>query len=162
MSTAQRTAAAVSSLYEADYDAWIAEQAALLRAGRTTELDLENLAEEVEDLGRTRRDAVSSHAETVIEHLLKLEWSPAAEPRDGWGNTVATHRNRLDEKLTPTLRRHLEDTFAKRYANARHAAARGMRRDGIAEDTLPATCPYTLDQILDRSFEPPNRHGLAP
>ena len=98
----------------------------------------------------------------MIEHLLKLEWSPAAEPRDGWGVTVATHRDRLEDKLTPTLRRPLEDTFPTRYARARRRAARGMRRDGIAEDVLPATCPYTLDQILDPEFEPANRHGLSP
>ena len=156
---AQRPTAA---LYETDDHAWALEQAALLRAGRTADLDAANLAEELEDLARAWRDAVGSHLETVIEHLLKLEWSPAADPRDGWAVTVATHRARLEDRLTPTLRRHLDDTFAKRYARARRIAARSMRRDGVTEATLPATCPYTLDQILDPDFEPPNRHGLAP
>ena len=163
MSTARRTPPeAPASLYDADDHAWVLEQAALLRAGRTAELDLADLAEELEDLARAWRAAVGGHLETVIEHLLKLEWSPAVDPRDGWAVTVATHRSRLEDRLTPTLRRHLEETFAKRYGRARRAAALGMRRDGVAEDALPPTCPYTLDETLDPDLEPPNRHGLAP
>ena len=84
-----RTAAAPPpSLYETDYCAWTRQQAADLRklAKRRTNtpIDAAHLAEEVEDLGRSERDAVRSQVRRIIEHLLKLEFSPAAEPRAEW------------------------------------------------------------------------------
>jgi hypothetical protein len=132
MSTA-RQPPATASLYETDDHAWALEQAALLRAGRTAEIDAANLAEELEDLTRAWRAAVGSHLETVIEHLLKLEWSPASAPRSGWKITVATHRSQLEDRLTPTLRRHLTDTFAKRYARARRERLNGYSRPSSAK-----------------------------
>ena len=66
-----------SDLYEQDFYAWAREQATLLRAGRFDELDLEHLTEEVEDLGGSLYRSVRSRVRTIIEHLLKLEHSPA-------------------------------------------------------------------------------------
>jgi hypothetical protein len=93
------------NFYETDPYAWALEQAALLRARRFGELDLENLVEEVEDVAGSLRLSVRSRVRTIIEHLLKLEHSPATEPRAGWRNTVRVQRDDLDDDLTPTLRR---------------------------------------------------------
>ena len=93
-------------LYETDHYAWTQEQAALLRdmAARrvNSPLDLANLAEEVEDLGKGERDAVRSQVRRIIEHLLKLEFSPAAEPRGDWEDSVIDARDELADKITPT------------------------------------------------------------
>jgi hypothetical protein len=86
---------------------------------------------------------------TVIEHLLKLEHSPAAEPRVGWERTIRTARADLAEDLTPSLRPRLEGNLARFYETARPEAAAALREHGEhgAADALPETCPYSLDQI---------------
>jgi hypothetical protein len=84
-----------SEAYDDDFYVWIERQAALLRARRFEELDLDHLIEEVEALARAELNAVLSNASVIIEHLLKLEHSPAAEPRAGWRASVREHRRRL-------------------------------------------------------------------
>ena len=138
-----------SDLHEVDFYAWAKQQAELLRAGRYPELDLENLIEEVDDLGGALHRGVRSRVRTIIEHLLKLQHSPAEEPRGGWYDTILAQRDDLLDDLTPTLRRMLEDDLPEQYARARKRAASSLRRHGedAAADALPETCAYTLDQI---------------
>jgi Domain of unknown function DUF29 len=137
------------TLYEQDFYAWASEQATLLRAGRYDELDLEHLTEEVEDLGGSLYRSVRSRIRTIIEHLLKLEHSPAAEPCALWRDTIHAQRADLEDDLTASLRRRLRSELPKHYLRARAAAARSLYRYGetAAADALPKTCPYTLDQI---------------
>ena len=148
MATRVRTRS--TDLYEQDYYAWAREQARLLRAGRYDELDAEHLTEEVEDLGGSLYRSVRSRMRTIIEHLLKLEHSPAAEPRSLWRDTIQAQRADLEDDLTASLRRRLQSELPKHYLRARAAAARSLCRHGetAAADALPETCPYTLDQIV--------------
>ena len=136
-------------LYEQDFYAWAKAQADLLRAGRYADLDLEHLIEEVDDLGESLRRSVRSRIRTLIEHLLKLEHSPAREPRSGWYDTVLAQRSDLLDELTASIRREVEPTLPDLYDRARQNAATSLRKHGEhdAADALPATCPYTLDQI---------------
>ena len=146
---ATRTKSRPSTRYEEDFYAWCRVQADLLRSGRVSELDLEHLTDEVEDLGDALKRSVRNRIRTIIEHLLKLECSPARDPRPGWRATVRTQRVRLRDALTPSLRREIEDELAELYADAR-ALAEGALRDhaeDAAADALPGSCPYTLDQI---------------
>ena len=147
MATRVRTRS--TDLYEQDYYAWAREQARLLRAGRYDELDAEHLTEEVEDLGGSLYRSVRSRLRTIIEHLLKLEHSPAAEPRGLWRDTIHAQRADLEDDLTASLRRRLRSELPKQYPRARAAAARSLRRYGetAAADALPETCPYSLEQI---------------
>jgi hypothetical protein len=140
---------AAKHLYEEDFFVWSQKQASLLRARRFDELDLENLIEEVEDLGGALERSVRSRARAVMEHLLKLQHSPAKDPRLGWRETIRTQRSELLNDLTPSLRRHLADSLSDVYERARHDAEGSLRDHGehAAADALPATCPYTLDQI---------------
>lgn len=136
-------------LYDADFYVWAVEQAALLRARRFDALDLENLIEEVEGLADTKLAAVLSNAALVIEHLLKLQHSPATDPRNSWRASVREHRRRLWIETTPRLTQILAGRLPELYARARDDAAAGMRDYGedAAADALPATCPYSLDEI---------------
>lgn len=136
--------------YEQDFYAWSRRQAELLRAGRFSDLDLGHLIVEVEDLGETVYRSVRSRVRTIVEHLLKLEHSPAAEPKRGWRETIRTQRADLDEDLTPALRPRIEAGLSRFYAKARRDAAAALRDYGepAAADALPRTCPYTLDQII--------------
>ena len=135
--------------YDQDFYVWALNQAALLRAKRFEALDLANLIEEVEGLADVKRSAVLNNARVVIEHLLKLQHSPAQDPRHGWEESVDEHRSRLEIDLTPRLRQILEDELAKVYRLARRNAEAALRRHGelSAADALPQTCPYSLDQI---------------
>ena len=145
---ATRVRARSTDLYQQDFYAWAREQATLLRAGRYDELDLEHLTEEVEDLGGSLYRSVRSRLRTIIEHLLKLEHSPAAEPRGLWRDTVHAQRADLEDDLTASLRRRLRSELPKQYLRARAAAKRSLLRYGEdAAAALPETCPYTLDQI---------------
>jgi hypothetical protein len=136
-------------LYDEDFYVWAEHQAELLRAGRLGELDLENLILEVEGLADVKRSAVLNNAAVVIEHLLKLQPSPATDPRNGWRASVREHRRRLRIDLTPRLRQILADELQAIYALARDDASAGLRDHGETEaaDGLPVACPYTLDQI---------------
>jgi hypothetical protein len=146
---ATRVRTRTTDLYEQDFYAWAREQATLLRAGRFEELDLAHLTQEVDDLGEALYRSVRSRIRTIIEHLLKLQHSPAAEPRGLWLDTVHTQRADLQDDLTASLRRRFRSELPKQYVRARAAAARSLRRYGetAAADALPETCPYTLDQI---------------
>ena len=155
------------SLYEKDFFAWTVEQAAALRrgaqAGTDPALDWETLAEEVESMGRSQRRALDSALLRIIEHLLKLEYSPAREPRRGWRDTVRAQRIDARDELadSPSLvpRIDLEAVYGK----ARPLTARTLaENDGIDPSVLPATCPYSLDQVLDDEWWPANRCGLTP
>jgi len=151
--------------YDTDFYAWTEEQARLLReASReriNTPIDWENVAEEIESMGRSEVRAVESALVRVIEHLLKLEHSPAAGPRNGWKASVAEHRGRLrrDLKASPSLRGKID--LADVYETARSVASHGLAIDGLADANLPTDCPYTLAQILDTSWWSVNRHGLG-
>jgi len=149
-----------AELYEADFAAWAEQQARLLQERRFDELDLDHLIEEVADLATNQRHTVLSRARRILQHFLKLEYSPATWPRRGWKETIVTQRTDLEERLTATLRRDLEGGLADTYVRARRDAARDLKQDRVAERDLPTECPYTLDQILDPDWLPDNRHGL--
>ena len=100
-------------LYEEDFFVWAERQAALLRAGRFDELDLDNVIEEVEDLGGALKRSALNNARVVVEHLLKLQHSPAQDPRHSWEATVLEHRSRLEIDLTPRIRQILRDHLGR-------------------------------------------------
>ena len=137
-----------TDLHADDLYAWSKAQADLLRAGRFGELDLARLIEEIEDVGGALKRAARKRIRTIIEHLLKLEHSPASDPRPGWRATVRTQRVRLRDTLTPTLRREVEQELPDLYEDARGLAEGTFRDHGDdAADALPATCPYTFAQL---------------
>lgn len=148
-----------SPRYEDDFFAWTRQQAKLLRAlpASDNRLDREHLAEEIEDLGKSERDAVRSQIRRIIEHLLKLACSPAQEPRFDWVETIIDARQTLADKLTPTLRRDIEATLQSLYEDGRRRAEAGLRRYGEADAiaSLPPECPYTLDEICRQDWYPP-------
>jgi Domain of unknown function DUF29 len=146
---AKRIKSTAEDLYEEDLYAWAQDQATLLRAGRFDALDLEHLIEEIEDLAGSLKSAVRSRATAIMAHLLKLQHSPAQNPRLAWRETIRAQRSRLLNDLTPSLQRHLGDRLPELYARAKHDAEGSLcdHCEQGAADALPTTCPYTLDQI---------------
>jgi uncharacterized protein DUF29 len=144
--------------YDDDFYAWTQYQAEVLRSMRRADnrLDREHVAEEIEDLGKSERDAVESQISRVIEHFLKLAYSPADQPRYGWMGSISDARRILRKKITPSLRRHAELKFAELYEDGREAAELSLHAYGehMAAAALPLACPHTLDQVLDRGWYP--------
>ena len=108
-------------------------------------------------------DAAVALTDGIIEHLLKLPYSPAKEPRFDWMNTIDDAREMLSDKLTTTLRRDVEESLDRLYLEGQQRAARGLRRHGepAAADALPRKCPYTLDDICREDWYP-DRPGEKP
>jgi Domain of unknown function DUF29 len=144
--------------YEDDFYAWTQYQAEVLRSLRVSDnrFDREHVVEEIEDLGKSERDAVRSQIRRIIEHLLKLAYSPADPPRFDWMETIDDARQTLSDKITPTLRRDAEAVLDTLFAEAKRRAARRLRRYGEAgaADALPPQCPYSLDQICQEDWYP--------
>ncbi len=151
-------------LYDQDFIGWTEQQARLLRAaaeqGVNLPLDWVHLAEEIEDLGRNHAHAVKSLLARIVEHLLKLQYSPAAGPRDGWIDSIDDARSEIELYLQedPGLRLRLPDLL-KRAAptgtkRAATALARHAERDAAVLVRLAGPAHYTLDQVLDEDWLP--------
>lgn len=159
MRSSKNIAPVAPSLYEADYYAWVHDQVRALRAGRTVDLDGENLAEELEDLGKSIRRELQSRLELVLSHLLK--WAYQAERRSpSWENTLIEQRERLADLLArnPSLKRHVDEVATDAYRYARGAAGNDM---GLAprewRRLFPAKSPWSMNEILNASFLPKSR-----
>ncbi|MCX8100866.1 MAG: DUF29 domain-containing protein [Geminicoccaceae bacterium] len=143
-----------AQLYEEDFYAWTKEQAAALRRLAAERwngpLDLEHLAEEVEDLGKEQRHAVWSQLARIVEHRLKLAHSPAREPRLGWLDSIDEACSSVRRRLTPTIRREIEAALDAIYEEGRRRAIRGLVAFGEREAAarIPEHCPWTLDELL--------------
>jgi len=141
-----------SPLYERDFYLWTQDQAARLRAmTRDNELDTENLAEEVEALGRSERAAVENHLVQLLAHLLEHAWSGAAEPQAHWRREIRHHHQQARRAFSPGMRQHLD--IARIWSDAVALANDALRDHG--EPTLPASaaCPFGLDDLLGRDFD---------
>src|SRR5690349_13938667 len=135
--------------YNTDLVAWAAAQAALLRAGRVAEADLANIAEELDDVGKSQRLTLASPVGTVIEHLMKLQASHAQGPRVGWRATVRRSRDRVERLLqaSPRLRRELPGIIADETEPARRLAAASLADHGEPTSGLPGLS-YDEGQVL--------------
>jgi hypothetical protein len=91
----------LGELYGGDFVLWTEDQAAALRRakGSNLPLDWENLAEEIESLGKSQRAELNSQIRRILRHLIKLETPPAANPRAGWRPTIRDARAEIAELL---------------------------------------------------------------
>lgn len=139
-----------AAAYDTDFFAWTEEQVRLLRAGELSQLDIENLAEEVEDMGRRLRQELRNRLAVLAMHLLKWQYRPGHRSRS-WGGTIREQRAEIAELLeeSPSLGPTLARALTKAYSRA---AARVIAETGLPETTFPAECPFTPEQILDETF----------
>jgi hypothetical protein len=143
----------LADLYDADFYAWTQQQAQTLREHfkGDNRLDVEHLAEEIEDLGGSELQAVESFVEQIIAHLLKLDYSAQIDPRAHWRAEVLNFRRNADRKMSPTIRRKVEADVEGKYRRAREIAAVGaMVHEPDLIRRLPRTCPYDWAAIWHR------------
>ena len=153
------------TLYDTDFLSWTEEQAAKLRAlaenRANLDLDLANLAEEVSSMGRSDVHAAAIALTLILEHLLKLQHSPARERRLDWAKTVREQRRDLRRRFrdSPSLKAELD--IHEAYADARIDAIEALAGYGEADAaaSVPGVCPYGLDQALDEQWWPGGTEG---
>jgi hypothetical protein len=140
-------------LYDEDFYAWTQAQAQALREHfkGDNRLDVEHLAEEIEDLGSSELQAVESFVEQIIAHLLKLDYSAQTTPRAHWRAEILNFRMSAGRKMSPSIRRKVEADIAGSYARARQIAAVGaMVHEPDLIRRLPKACPYDWDAVWHR------------
>ena len=140
------------SNYEQDFYSWTQEQAALLRAGRLNDLDIVNLIEEVETMGRSEKRELESRLTVLLLHLLKWRYQEVRRGRS-WELTIVEQRLRFVETLeeNPGLKSKLDEILTKAY---KFAVIQASRETKISQNVFPEQCPWLLDQITDDNFYP--------
>lgn len=138
--------------YEQDFYGWTQEQVALLRAGRLADLDIENLIEEVETMGRSERRALEGSLTVLLVHLLKWQYQPVRRGRS-WELTIKTQRINFMKILrdNPGLKPRLEQCMTDAYQIATIKAA---QETGLDENVFPVTCPWSLTEATQQDFYP--------
>jgi hypothetical protein len=138
--------------YDKDVVAWATEQAALLRAGQFSALDIEHLAEEIEDVGRSEKRELATRMALLLAHLLKWQYQPGRRG-SSWQRTIKEQRRALEGALddTPSLRNSLTDPkwIARTWADA---VAKAVEETGL--DVFPDTNPWAADLVLSDAFYP--------
>ena len=141
-----------NSLYERDFYAWANEQAALLRAGKLGDADIDNIAEEIESMGRSEKRELISRLTVLLTHLLKWQYQPERRGKN-WLRKIQQQRFRINDHLgeNPSLKSQLASAIRTAFRDARIEAE---RETDIDQDTFPATCPYTFDETMAEDFWP--------
>jgi hypothetical protein len=135
----------LAELYCEDETAWLERMSELIQQRRLTELDLDHLSEYLSDMARRDRREVKSRLGVLMAHLLKWQFQPDRRSRS-WRGTIIAQRQELAELAgSGVLRNHAEAVLADAYAAAVELAA---AETGLAADTFPAECPYTVEQLL--------------
>jgi len=140
------------SLYELDFYAWANQQSELLQAGNFTQLDQENLIEEIQSMGRSVQRELESRLEVLLMHLLK--WCFQTELRDNSRRLIIEEQRRKITRLinkNPSLKSIIDETLDNAYGDAIIAAA---RQTGINHAVFPIQCPWLLGQVMDHNFWP--------
>jgi hypothetical protein len=140
------------SLYDRDFVGWTEQMAAALRQGDWAALDVENLIEEVEALGKSDRRAIKSRLEVLLMHLLKWQFQPEARSRS-WQATILEQRLRIADILadSPSLKNYLPTALEAAYASACRLAA---IETGLEVEQFPVGCEYAIGQMLDVEYLP--------
>jgi hypothetical protein len=140
--------------YDEDVLVWSQQQARLLREGRFAELDIEHLADEIEDVGKSEKRELSSRCAVLMAHLLKWRFQPSFRS-SSWRATILGQRERIEMALdeTPSLRNLMRDAKWRRgvWIDAREQAVKEMR---LKKDILPSDPPWSIEEARDPDFWP--------
>jgi hypothetical protein len=141
-----------ADLYDKDFAEWTRHNAELLRSGRAREADLEHIAEEIEDMGKREQRSLHNRFVRLIEHLLKWHYQPERRG-SSWSRTIVVQRIGIQRLLSanPSFRAALPVVVAEAYADATRIVAAVTKQ---APTDFPASCPFSIEQLLDESYMP--------
>ena len=138
--------------YADDYYGWAMQQAALLRAGRLQDADIENIAEEIESMGKGEKRELVNRLTVLLAHLLKWQAQPGHRGRS-WHFTILAQRDQLMDHLidNPSLKPQMPEAITRAYSRAKMQA---LDETGLPDSALPSNNPWTQEQIMDPEFWP--------
>ncbi|MGB8698124.1 MAG: DUF29 domain-containing protein [Thermosynechococcaceae cyanobacterium] len=140
------------TLYDQDFLKWTQQQAEYLQQKNWAALDIKNLLEELDTLGRSEQKELGSYFQVLLMHLLKYQYQPERRTKS-WARTISNCRDKIQDCLedTPSLHRLLQDPtwLEKQYRRGRRDAAKETQKP---LELFPSECPYTVEQILDPNF----------
>lgn len=140
-----------TTLYDQDFHAWTQRQVELLRSGQLADLDVENLVEEIESLGRQERQELRNRLGVLLGHLLKWHYQPEARTKS-WAATIQEQRRRIQRHLkeNPSLKPYLAGAIAIGYEDGLDLVNRETPLD---PKQLPQTCPFTESDIFNQPID---------
>jgi len=143
---------ATLALYDADFYAWTQQQANVLKTGDFSSLDLDNLIDEIESMGKSEKRELESRLEVLLAHLLKWKFQPDFRGRS-WQATIKEQRERIADHLkeNPSLKSFLPEIYGKTY---RYSILKAVKETGMSESTFPSQCPWWFDHAMDADFWP--------
>ncbi len=143
----------ITHSYDTDIIAWANEQSALLRAGRFSELDIEHLSEEVEDVGKSEQRELAHRMAILLTHLLKWKYQPERRG-SSWDSTIRTQRIAIEARLkrTPSLKASVKDSdwWADPWADA----VQSFFNETGFDINLPDVCPWSFESIMNEQWKP--------
>ncbi len=147
------TKTTLKELYEIDEHLWLSETVKILKKNSFKDLDLENLIEELESLGKRDFNKVKSLLRQIIIHLLFLKYWTEEYDRNyrHWKGEIIAFRADLSEGLTTTLENKLNQDLESIYQTALRVT---LQKTGLSQHTIPDNCPYSFDQLLDNNWYP--------
>ena len=139
-----------SNLYETDFYAWTLEQSKLLQISDFKGLDIVNLVEEIESLGKQQRQELENRLAILLGHLLKWDYQPERRSKS-WKATIREQRRAIQRLMqaNPSLKPYLEEAIAYAYQSGIDLV---VRETPLDDQDLPADCQYTPEQIFDPNF----------
>ncbi|MEO1385851.1 MAG: DUF29 domain-containing protein [Cyanobacteria bacterium J06634_6] len=147
-----RNAEEIAALYDHDYLAWIEATTECLQQRDYSNIDWENLMEEIASLGRDDKRRLETDLVVVLWHLLKWQYKP--DHRNcTWELNIVEHRRRILENLetSPSLKAFMVRELPESYVDS---VGQASIETGLPKDKFPTNCPYTVEQILDEDFLP--------
>jgi hypothetical protein len=156
-------AAEAAVLYDQDFYAWTQAQAKALRTHfhGDNRIDVEHLAEEIEDLGGSQLQAVESFVQQIMAHLLKLDYSGFDLPRRHWRSEIVAFRASMRRKMSPSIRRKVLEALPEIYQDARNSAAASLDAEPDLGLQLPRQCPYDWAAVTERDVMAEGGFGLS-
>ena len=142
----------VDETYATDYNLWVQQTAKLLREHRWQDIDLENLLEEIENLGKSERRGVTSQLTRLLIHLLKWKYQPQRRS-DSWLDSIADARLQIELALqdSPSLKVYPLEQLDKSYQKARRSSS---KQTGLPLTIFPEKCSFLLEDILNEDWLP--------
>jgi hypothetical protein len=142
----------VDTTYATDFNLWVQQTVRLLRERRWQDIDLENLVEEIEDLGKSERRGIVSQLIRLLLHLLKWQYQPQRHS-DSWLDSITDARLQIELALkdSPSLRVYPSEQLERSYQKARLNAS---KQTGLPLSAFPEECPYLLENILNEDWLP--------
>lgn len=140
----------IAQLYDQDYHSWLESTIQHLKSSNFSEVDWENLIEELEDMGRSEKRAVYSNLKILLLHLLKYRYQPEKRSKS-WLSSICEHRQRLHRSFreSPSLKNYFEIVIPESFEDARELTS---KETGLNINSLPNECPFSIEEILDREF----------